>query len=328
VAVRTRRQHRLWLAGGAILLVAAACETAVTPQQQAARRASSWPPPNDRRVVLLAIDGPRYSETFGDPLHEHVPGMWDTLRPMGTLCSNFKNLGITNTNPGHGTVLTGAWQYIDNEGVTRVPYPTLFEYYRKVSGTAASDAVLIAGKLKFNALTYSTHPDYGAAYGASSYLDIPYDLETYDRLIQQLDQNSPHLVMCSFSDVDQAGHSGVWSDYLRAIEVVDSLIVLTWNHLQADPDYAGKTYMFVTADHGRHDDAHGGFQSHGDSCDGCQHIPFLVLGPNIRQGHEVTSLYTQRDICLTVGQILGIPTPYSAGLLMQPIFEQPTGVLH
>jgi hypothetical protein len=43
----------------------------------------------------------------------------------------------------------------------------------------------------------------------------------------------------------------------------------------------------------------------------------------------VTSQYTQRDLCLTVGSILGIPTPYSAGFLMQAIFEQlPTGVLH
>lgn len=327
--METQWPHRLWLAGCAILLVLAACEPTVTPPQQTARRTESSPPPNDNRVVVLVIDGPRYSETFGDPTHAHVPGMWNTLRPLGTLCSNFRNLGVTNTNPGHGSMLSGIWQFIDNEGVTRIPQPTLFEYYRKATGAPASDAYLISGKIKFTALTHSTHPDYGAAYAASSDLDIPYDYPTYDRLIQHLDEDSPHLVMCSFSDVDQAGHSGVWNDYIRQIEIVDSLVVLTWNYLQADPDYAGKTYMFVTADHGRHDDAHGGFQSHGDSCDGCQHIIFLALGPNIRQGYEVTSQYTQVDLCRTVGSILGVPTPYAAGLLMQSIFqESPTGVLH
>lgn len=322
-----RRRLSLGLAVAGVVLFALACETVVNPPQHTAQQTHSSPP-GDERVIIFVIDGPRHSETFGDPLHQYVPQMWNTLRPLGTLCSNFRNLGETITNPGHASLLTGAWQYIDNNGVMRPAQPTLFEYYRKATGAPASDAVLISGKLKANALTYSTNPDYGAVYGASSDLDLPDDYETYDHLIQHLDQDSPHLVMCSFSDVDQLAHSGVWSDYINQIEIVDSLAVLTWNHLQADPDYAGKTYMFITADHGRHDDAHGGFQNHGDACDGCQRVIFLALGPNIRAGHEVTSQYTQRDVCFTVGSILGIPTPYSAGFLMQPIFDSPTGVLH
>jgi arylsulfatase A-like enzyme len=100
-----------------------------------------------------------------------------------------------------------------------------------------------------------------------------------------------------------------------------SLVVVTWNHLQADSDYAGKTYLFVTSDHGRHDDAHGGYQHHGDECDGCRHITFLALGPDIRAGHEVTTLYGQEDLCSTVGTIMGMPTPLSQGKIMRELFE-------
>jgi hypothetical protein len=278
-------------------------------------------PPADRRVIIVMIDGPRYTEAFGDSLHAHVPGMWNTLRPQGTLCSNFRNLGRTITNPGHGTVLTGIRQNIDNQGEIRVPDPTLFEYYRKARSAPATDAMLFGGKLKLDALAYSTNSDYGPAYGATVDVDSNTDLETYDDLIHQLDHASPHLVLCSFSDTDQAGHSGVWSDYLRALEIADSLVTLTWNHLQADPDYAGRTYMFITADHGRHDAAHGGFKDHGDDCEGCRHIIFLALGPGIRAGAEVTRVYGQEDICATVGKVMGFPTPHSSGGVMKELFE-------
>jgi arylsulfatase A-like enzyme len=121
----------------------------------------------------------------------------------------------------------------------------------------------------------------------------------------------------------------VWADYLRQIEIVDSLAVLTWNHLQADPDYANQTYLLITADHGRHDDAHGGFQNHGDDCPSCRHIIFLALGPGIRAGYETSSLYTQRDVCATVGSILGIATPLAEGSRMDEIFQPAsTGIVH
>ncbi|HKW14214.1 MAG TPA: alkaline phosphatase family protein [Candidatus Krumholzibacteria bacterium] len=310
--------------------VALVCSCA-TPEQPApaVTRVAHTSAPPDVRVVIVVIDGPRYSETFGDPLHTHVPQLWNVLAPQGTICSNFRNLGVTTTNPGHGTLLSGIWQFIDDEGVTRIPSPTLFEYYRKAWGVPASDALLVTGKIKLGAVAYSTSAAYGASFGATTDLDTPHDIDTYDHLIQHLDAESPHLVMCSFSDVDQAGHSGVWSDYLHSINVVDSLVNLTWNHLQSSPDYAGRTYMFVTADHGRHDDAHGGFKEHGDGCDGCRHTIFLALGPGIRAGQAIDTAYSQQNLCNTVGRLMNLPTTESPGIIMTDLFDAlPTGVLH
>ena len=135
--------------------------------------------------------------------------------------------------------------------------------------------------------------------------------------------------MAAFSYLDQMGHTGDWSRYTRQMEIVDSLAVLTWNLSPVRSRVRQSDLLFITADHGRHDDAHGGFQNHGDSCPGCQHVIFLALGPNIRPDFEVTNLYTQRDICTTVGALLGVATPQSDGFMMNEIFVPiQTGISH
>ena len=109
-------------------------------------------PPPDARVVIFVIDGPRWTEIFGDSSHAHVPGMWNTLRPQGTLCTNFRNEGWTLTIPGHATMLTGQWQHLNNQGLERPAQPTLFEYYRKAKHAPARDAVLLSMKTKLDAV--------------------------------------------------------------------------------------------------------------------------------------------------------------------------------
>ncbi|HET6348822.1 MAG TPA: hypothetical protein VFH88_07020, partial [Candidatus Krumholzibacteria bacterium] len=191
-------RSRLRLAFALIALVCA-CHGGARPTTSPAPSAGEAPPASDARVVIFVIDGPRWSETFGDSLHAHIPGMWNQLRPQGTLCTNFRNEGLTLTNPGHGTILTGVWQHIDNHGKQRPLEPTLFEYYRKARNAAPDDAVIISVKDKLAALAYGLDPDYGAAYGASTDLGQTSDVETYAHLIDHLDHDSPHLVMASFS---------------------------------------------------------------------------------------------------------------------------------
>ena len=312
-------KHRLRILALVASAAMLACEHETFPTADDATPTVT-PQSFDAKVVVFVIDGPRYDDSFGDPLHTHVDQIWSQLRPLGTLCSNFRNLGWTLTIPGHSTMLSGVWQYLANDGSERPLDPTLFEYYRKAKGAPATDAVLVGGKPKLSACAYSVDAAYGVAFGALEDVQNATDFDTYDSLIEHLDASHPHLVMASFSQVDQKAHTGVWNDYIHQMDIVDSLAVLVWNHLQADPVYANQTYMFITADHGRHDDAHGGFQNHGDTCPGCQHVIFLALGPNVRPNFEVTNLYTQRDVCTTVGRLLGIPTPQTNGFMMSEIF--------
>jgi hypothetical protein len=273
------------------------------------------------KVVILVIDGPRYTEIFGDPTHAHIPRMWNELVPNGTLFTNFRNEGWTSTVPGHSSMITGTWQYLDNQGLERPTKPTLFEYYRAATGAPASDGYVISGKSKLDVLTYSTDASYGSAYGATAVVGLASDQAVYSTLVSTLQNQKPHVVVAAFPQVDQSGHSGNWNNYLAAITGADSLVANAWNTIQSDPFYADQTYVFVSADHGRHDDAHGGFTNHGDTCEGCRHIFCLALGPDVRQGFTITDAFFQRDIGVTAAAILGIPAPEMEGITIEDMFE-------
>jgi len=281
---------------------------------------------SDNKVVILAIDGLRYSEGLGDSTHQYVSAMWNELHPAGTIYSNFRNEGPTLTMPGHAAILTGTWQSIANDGSERPGAPTLFEYYRFATGAPQQDAWIVGGKSKLSALSYSNDVSYGSSYGASVDVGHASDGETRDQLISVLQTHKPHLVLASLSYVDLKGHSAVWNDYLNQITIADTLTAAIWQYLQSDPYYAGTTYLFITSDHGRHDDAHGGFSNHGDTCEGCEHITFVGLGPDILQGTTLGAgiVRTQRDLCATVGDILGIATPLSDGSAMSEMFQPVT----
>ena len=126
--------------------------------------------PADLKIIVFMVDGVRYTETFGDPVHEHIPEMWAQLRPLGTVVPNFRNRVLTTTIPGHTSTLTGTWQTLANDGTERPTQPTIFEYFRLATGAPERDVVLVGGKTKLDAFSYSLHPDYGAALGARTRL--------------------------------------------------------------------------------------------------------------------------------------------------------------
>jgi hypothetical protein len=123
----------------------------------------------------------------------------------------------------------------------------------------------------------------------------------------------PQIVIINFPDVDYAGHAADWYRYLNAIRTVDSLVYLLWQFIQSDPHYKDNTTLFITNDHGRHDDGHGGFRNHGDGCEGCRHILLLAVGRGFPAGRVVATTRTQIDIAPTVGELLSFPVPYAEG---------------
>ena len=121
----------------------------------------------DQNVIIVVIDGIRYSETFGDPLHRYIPHIWYGLRPKGTIHTNFYNRGETVTLGAHASMLTGSRSWITwpPEGeLSRPAIPTLFEQYRAATGAEQSKAWMVANHVQsLEGMTYGTHPDYGSA---------------------------------------------------------------------------------------------------------------------------------------------------------------------
>ena len=276
-------------------------------------------------VVIVGIDGERYSETFGNPGFPWCPRRALDLATIGARPAQFRNVGLTITNPGFSTIVTGTLQTIANDGSERPHKPTLFEYLRQQKGTPAAQVRLVVRKAKLDVLAYSDHPDYGAAYGGTVQTGYANDAQVYQAARTALQTYQPVLTFVHFGEPDLAGHANNWLGYLAGMRVADSLTWRLWNDIQAIPAMAGKTTLFVSNDHGRHDDAHGGFQNHGDSCEGCRRIHMIMAGPDNYTNFTSAAVHEQRAIARTAGYLLGLSLPLADGdsqvmddLLLEP----------
>ena len=264
-------------------------------------------------VFIVVIDGVRYSESFGSE-GKYIPHMWNELRPQGTIFTNFRNDGTTTTCPGHASMLTGVWQKIANDGTEPFHDPTIFELFRKQKGMREHSCFVVSGKAKLHVLTHSADATLGAKYQAALAVDDSGDnIRTWQKLSSVMDQYHPHVVIINFAETDLLGHAGAWSRYLTALREIDSIIGLLWKRIQSDSVYKNTTTMFVTNDHGRHDDQHGGFKNHGDSCEGCRHIMLLAIGPHFSAGKIIDDKTYQIDIAPTAAELLGIKIPTVQG---------------
>ncbi|MFZ4059412.1 MAG: hypothetical protein ACOYKE_14815, partial [Ferruginibacter sp.] len=52
-------------------------------------------------VIIIVIDGARYSETWGDTLHQYIPFFSNEISKKGIVNTNFYNNGPTYTLAGH-----------------------------------------------------------------------------------------------------------------------------------------------------------------------------------------------------------------------------------
>ena len=77
-------------------------------------------------------------------------------------------------------------------------------------------------------------------------------------------QLAPSLLWITLHDIDVA-HAGTYSLYVDAIQRSDRLCAEIWQMIEKEPEYAGKTTMFVLPDFGRDSDTSAGgngFQHH------------------------------------------------------------------
>jgi hypothetical protein len=278
-------------------------------------------------VVIVVIDGARYSETFGDTSHTYIPRMFE-LSQMGTLIDSFYNDSFTYTSRAIPAIWCGAWTEVRD---TIDPYgnptqytvlPSLFEYYRKQQNVP-QDSVYYVLKVVYSLWQFSYHQDYGPQYWPTYHSYGYSDIEVWEEAKVIMETKHPRLLYIYLSDVDHAGHTGNWSYYTSSIRIADSIVGLIWNEIQSDPFYQNKTALLVTNDHGRHDDQHGGFQSHGDGCEGCRHIMFLAVGPDFKSGYVSYDYRRIPDIAPTIGYILGYDAEYATGEVMGEIFSEP-----
>lgn len=280
-------------------------------------------------VIVLIIDGPRYSETFGDSTCQYIPHLSKDLAPQGVLFTNFRNNGKTNTNSGHAAITTGVYQNIKNNGTELPKNPSMFQYFLKEKEVPKEKAWIVASKGKLNILANAKKKGWFNSYQPSEYCG-PYgngseysaDERTWEVALNKLKTDRPNLMLINLLEVDTRGHSNDWSNYLGAIVRTDDYAFRLWEFLQRDDYYKDNTTLIITNDHGRHlDGKKEGFKEHGDGCEGCRRMYMVALGPDFKKGQVVEEEYEQIDLSVTIAKLLEFDIPTSKGKVIAPLFE-------
>lgn len=281
-----------------------------------------------KHVIILVIDGPRMTETFGDKTCQYIPHLSKDLAPQGVLFTNFRNNGKTNTNSGHTAITTGVYQSIKNDGTELPKYPSMFQYYLKKTGFPKEKAWIVASKGKLNILANARKKGWFNSFMPSDYCgpsgngdEYSADERTWNVVLNKLEVDRPNLMLINLLEVDTRGHSNDWPNYLGAIQRTDEYAFQLWEYIQSNEYYKDNTTLIITNDHGRHLDGHKtGFKEHGDGCEGCRQMYMLALGPDFKQGQVVTEEYEQIDISLTISKLLHFDMPTSKGRVISSLF--------
>ena len=281
-------------------------------------------------VVILVIDGPRFSETYGDSTCRLSPILCDSLRYQGAFYENFRNNGPTYTVPGHTAIVTGVYQRISNTGTALPRNPSLFQYYLKATSAAKTDAFIVSSKGKLDVLANTENKKWHDQFLASTYCGpngngIGYgrDDKTFAKVTELVTRpNAPHVMLINLLAVDVNGHANNWEKYQESITACDAYASNLWGMIQSNPVLKNQTTLFITNDHGRHlDGVKSGFVNHGDHCDGCEHISLLILGPDTPKGLSVQKEGELIDLSKTISTLLHFEMPTSKGRFLQEAFK-------
>src|SRR5438309_7124935 len=244
-------------------------------------------------------NNPTAFEYFRKDLKRPITDAWVVAPSNGFNCIGESGHGAYANGLGAGVILPkrllaaalssgGEGQY---EHLLRDNYETPL-YAPQVSG-GQIELHQMAEILKLSVADFTAH---------ARSLASPDELSVY--IARQLMRHlAPSLLWITLHDIDVA-HSGSYSLYLEGIQRSDRLCLDIWNAIRSEPEYAGKTNLFILPDFGRDSDTDAGgngFQHHrtGDALSRTTWM--MVLGPGIRQNAIVDRPVESIDLVPTLG---------------------------
>lgn len=174
-----------------------------------------------------------------------------------------------------------------------VPLPTLFS----VAHDAGLGTAMFVGKIKLEHLAVPGTVD------VFEYV-IGGDAKVVGLASAYLRQVTPELLFVHLPDVDTAGHVHGWLapvqlDFVTQADQAVGMLLSVLRELGREQS----TLVIVTADHG------GLGTSHGGSDPESMTIPWIVAGPGVRAGYEITGDVRVYDTAATVVYALGLSQP-------------------
>jgi hypothetical protein len=138
-------------------------------------------------------------------------------------------------------------------------------------------------------------------YWGETRLDAP----TAFGALEYLRKHHPRVLYVMLGETDEWAHGRRYDLYLDAAWRNDRFLRQLWETAQSLPDYAGRTALVLTTDHGRGSDAKT-WTSHGRKVPAADRIWMAVMGPGVpplglRSGVSVT----QSQIAATIAALVG-----------------------
>jgi hypothetical protein len=185
-------------------------------------------------------------------------------------------------------------------------------FYQPEAADTEMELERLAGILKLSVSDFLS--------GARS-VESPDELSVFiaRRLMRQF---APSLLWITLHDIDIA-HAGAYSLYIDGIRRTDRLCAEIWQMIQRDPEYAGRTTMFILPDFGRDSDEEAsgnGFQHHRTGDARSRTTWMMVLGPGIRENVLIDRPVESTDLVPTLGSYFGFSARFAQGRPISELF--------
>lgn len=133
--------------------------------------------------------------------------------------------------------------------------------------------------------------------------NVRYDVFTHRAALEYVKARRPRVLYISLGETDDWAHARRYDLYLDAAQRADRYIGELWSVLQSLPEYADKTSLVLTTDHGRGETG-ADWISHGADIPGSEFLWAALVGPD-PPGAAAQGTFTQSQIAATVAALLG-----------------------
>jgi len=113
------------------------------------------------------------------------------------------------------------------------------------------------------------------------------DLLTYFGAREFLKVNHTKVLYIGLDETDDFAHQGKYDQYLNSAHSANAMLADMWSLLQSMLEYAGRTTMIMTCDHGRGDRIKAEWTSHGEEIADADQIWIAAIGPDIKSIGEM-----------------------------------------